>query len=164
VGKVVGTTSTEKFLYYRLLAKSVSWISSRIVSCFNSQSSRSCCRRSRHGYCYDSSQTLKTTAMHQFAHTSTPSFRVRFCVPRQHTAKRRRKSARDNHVPARNFAKYSPSLKIIFTHRLSNKPFLIRLLTAPLHLKYAATLLCNLSIMACFADINVSQGSVTTYI
>ena len=44
-----------------------------------------------------------------------------------------------------------------FTHRLSNKPLLIWLLTTPLHLKYVATLPCN-----CFADINVSQGSVAT--
>jgi len=50
-----------------------------------------------------------------------------------------------------------------FTHRLSNKPFLSWLLTTPPHLKYVAILLCNLSLMACFADINVSQGSVATY-
>jgi len=31
------------------------------------------------------------------------------------------------------------------------------------HLKYVATLACNLSLMACFADNNVSQGSVATY-
>ena len=37
------------------------------------------------------------------------------------------------------------------------------LLTTPAHLKYVATLPCNLSLMACFADINVSQGSVATY-
>jgi len=36
------------------------------------------------------------------------------------------------------------------------------LLTAPPHLKYVATLPCNLSLMACFANINVSQGSVAT--
>jgi len=71
-------------------------------------------------------------------------------------------SARDNHVFACNFAKYSPIL-IFFTHRLSNKPFLIWLLTTPPHLKYAATLPYNLTLMACFADINVSQGSVATY-
>jgi len=47
-----------------------------------------------------------------------------------------------------------------FTDRLSNKPFVIWLLTTPPHLKCAATLPCNLSSMACFADINVSQGSV----
>jgi len=50
-----------------------------------------------------------------------------------------------------------------FSHRLSNEPFLIWLLTTPPHLKYAATLPCNLSLMACFADINVSQGCVATY-
>jgi len=50
-----------------------------------------------------------------------------------------------------------------FTHRLSNKPFLIWLLTTPPYLKYAATLPCNLSLLACFADISVSQGSVATY-
>ena len=37
------------------------------------------------------------------------------------------------------------------------------LLTPPPHLKYVATLSCNLSLMACFADINVSLGSVATY-
>jgi len=46
---------------------------------------------------------------------------------------------------------------------MSNKPSLIWLLTIPPHLKYAATLPCNLSLMACFADTNVSQGSVATY-
>jgi len=37
------------------------------------------------------------------------------------------------------------------------------LITTPLHLQYVATLPCNLSSMARFADINVSQGSVATY-
>jgi len=46
---------------------------------------------------------------------------------------------------------------------LSNKPFLIWLLITPAHLKYIATLPCSLSFMACFTDINVSQGSVATY-
>jgi len=50
-----------------------------------------------------------------------------------------------------------------FTDRLSNKPFLIWLLTTPPHLKYVATLPCNLSLMACFADTDVSQSSVDTY-
>ena len=54
-------------------------------------------------------------------------------------------------------------LKNISPHTLSNKPFLIWLLTTPPHLKYVATLPCNLSLMACFADITVSQGSVATY-
>ena len=71
-------------------------------------------------------------------------------------------SARDNHVLACYFAKYSPIL-IFFTHRLSKKPFLNWLLTTLPHLKYVATLHFNLSLMACVADINVSQGSVATY-
>jgi len=37
------------------------------------------------------------------------------------------------------------------------------LVTTPPHLKYVATLPCNLSLMACVADINVSQGSVATH-
>ena len=36
------------------------------------------------------------------------------------------------------------------------------LFTTPPHFKYVATLPCNLLLMACFADINVSQGSVAT--
>jgi len=63
---------------------------------------------------------------------------------------------RDNHVLACNFV-------IFFTHRLSNIPFLIWLLITPPHHKYVATLPCNLSLMACFTHINVSQGSVATY-
>jgi len=35
--------------------------------------------------------------------------------------------------------------------------------SSPPHLKYVATLPCNLSLLACFADVNVSQGSVATY-
>jgi len=69
----------------------------------------------------------------------------------------------DNHALACNFAKYSPISDFFFTHRLSSKPFSIWLLTTPPHLKYVATLPCNLSLMACFADVNVSQGSVATY-
>jgi len=46
---------------------------------------------------------------------------------------------------------------------LSNKPILMWLLTSPPHLKYVATLPCNLSLIVCFADSNVSQGSVATY-
>ena len=45
----------------------------------------------------------------------------------------------------------------------ATKPFLIWLSTTQPHLKYVATLPYNLSSMACFADINVSQGSVATY-
>ena len=67
-------------------------------------------------------------------------------------------SARDNHVFACNlkFFQIFTDLKKSFTFGLSNKPFLIWLLTTPTHFKYAVTLLCNLSLMACFADINVS--------
>jgi len=50
-----------------------------------------------------------------------------------------------------------------FSHRLGNKPFLIWLLTASPHLKYADTIPSNLSLRAYFADINVSQGSVARY-
>ena len=49
-----------------------------------------------------------------------------------------------------------------FTRTLSNKPFLIWLLTTPLHLKYVTTLPCNLSLMACFAGI-VLQGSQVVF-
>jgi len=72
-------------------------------------------------------------------------------------------SASNNHVLVCNFAKYSLIKKKILTHRLSNKPFLIWLLTTPPNLKRVATLPCNLSLMACSANINVSQGSVATY-
>jgi len=51
-----------------------------------------------------------------------------------------------------------------FAGRFLGKSFLIWLLTTPPHLKYVATLPCNLSLMVCFADINVSQGSVATYV
>jgi len=71
-------------------------------------------------------------------------------------------SARNNHVTF--FLVTLPNIHRLknFTHRLSNNPFLIWLLTTPPYLKYVATLPCNLSLMAYFADINVSQGSVAT--
>jgi len=72
-------------------------------------------------------------------------------------------SARDNNVFACNFAKIFTDFNFFFSLRLSNKPYLTWLLTTSPHLKYAATLPCNLSLMACFADINVSPGSVATY-
>jgi len=72
-------------------------------------------------------------------------------------------SARDNDVLACNFAKYLPNLKKSVTHRLSNKPFLIWLLKTSPQLECVAALPCNSSLVACFADINVSQGSVATY-
>jgi len=49
------------------------------------------------------------------------------------------------------------------TYTLSNKPVLIWLLRTPSHLQYATTLPCNLSLMAYFADINVSRGSAAIY-
>ena len=39
----------------------------------------------------------------------------------------------------------------------------VTLLTSPPHLKNVVTLPCNLSLMACFADVNVSQGYVAIY-
>ena len=41
-------------------------------------------------------------------------------------------------------------------------PFLNLVINNPLHLKYVATLPCNVSLVACFVDINVSHGSVAT--
>jgi len=79
------------------------------------------------------------------------------------TLQEQEESARDNRVLACNFAEYSPIKKFFFTRRLNNKPFLIWSLTTPPHLKYTAALLSNLSSRACFAGINVSQGSVATY-
>ena len=59
--------------------------------------------------------------------------------------------ARDNHLLAGNFAKYSPIFNcFFFTGRLSNKPFLLWLLTTPPHFEYVAALPCNLSLIACF--------------
>jgi len=46
---------------------------------------------------------------------------------------------------------------------LSNEPCLVWVINNPTAPKYVATKLCNLSPMACFADINVSQASVATY-
>ena len=52
-------------------------------------------------------------------------------------------SARDNHVHACYFAKYSPIL-FFFTDKLNDKPsFLIWLLTTPPHLKYVPALPCE---------------------
>ena len=70
-----------------------------------------------------------------------------------------------DHAHANNCAKYSSILNklIVFTCRLSNKPFFIWLLTTRSHLKYVDRRPCNLSLMVWFADINVSQDSVATY-
>jgi len=51
-------------------------------------------------------------------------------------------SARQKQVLAGNFAKYS-LIENNFAGRLSNKPFLVWLLTTPPHLKYVTTLPCN---------------------
>jgi len=68
-------------------------------------------------------------------------------------------SARDNHVLACNSARYLPIEK-----NFTDSAIILNLvINNPVHLKYVATLPCNLSLMACFADINVSQGSVATY-
>ena len=83
------------------------------------------------------------------------------CASGQHTAKRRRKFTRQS-----RFCLFLPHIhrfKKYFTLRLSNKPFLIWLLTPPPHIKYVVTVPCNLSLLTCFDDINVSQGSVATY-
>ena len=48
-------------------------------------------------------------------------------------------------------------------YKRQDRYVLIWLLTTPSDLKYIATLPCNLSLMACFADINVLLGSVATY-
>ena len=84
------------------------------------------------------------------------------CALGQHTAKRRKK-VHDTITFLLVTLPNIQRLNFFFTHRLNNKPFLIWLLTTPPHLKYVATLPCNLSLMASFADINVSQGSVATY-
>ena len=54
-------------------------------------------------------------------------------------------------------------LKFFFTRTLSNESFLIPLLTTAPHLKHGAALPCNLSLLARFADINVSQGILAAY-
>ena len=50
-----------------------------------------------------------------------------------------------------------------FTGKFLGKFVVKWILILPLHLEYVATLPCNLSLMACFVDTNVSQGSVATY-
>jgi len=70
-------------------------------------------------------------------------------------------SARDNHVKFVILPVICRFKKI--TDRVSNKPLVSWLLTTPPHLTYLATLPYNLSLMACFANTNVSQGSVATY-
>ena len=61
-------------------------------------------------------------------------------------------SARESHVLASNFAKYSLLLNVA----------IIWLLTAAPHRIYVAKLPCNLSLIACFVTL-VLQGSVARY-
>jgi len=52
---------------------------------------------------------------------------------------------------------------ILFNDRLSNKPFLIWLLTILPHLKYVAALPCNLSLIAFFhITVQGMVGSITS--
>ena len=105
----------------------------------------------------------KTTASHLYTTThNSRTWLSRAFVRLANTLLKDGKNARDNRVLACNFAKYSPML-IFFTRKLINKPFSSWLIKILPHLKYVATLPCNLSLMACFADINVSPGIVATY-
>jgi len=60
------------------------------------------------------------------------------------------------HLFACNYAKYSPILKLFFTGRLRNKPFLNWLL------KFVVSYCCGLQ-LSLFSDISVSQGSAATH-
>jgi len=60
-------------------------------------------------------------------------------------------STRDNHVMLVTLPNIHQCN--FFTDRLRNKPFLIWLLTTIPHLKYVATLPCNLSLTACFLTL-----------
>jgi len=71
-------------------------------------------------------------------------------------------SAPGNHVLAHNFDKYSPNKKNSLAHSAINHSVIVWLLTIQPHFKYASTLPCNLSLGACFADINVSLDSVAS--
>jgi len=73
--------------------------------------------------------------------------------------------ARDNHGFACNFAKYSPILTFFSLADSEQLTFLNLVINNPTTREICrlATLHCNLSFMACFADINVSQGGVATY-
>ena len=59
-------------------------------------------------------------------------------------------SARDIHLLALTL---SNIYRLKITDRLSNKRFLIWLLTPPPHLKYVSTLPSNLSLIACFLTL-----------
>jgi len=83
---------------------------------------------------------------------------VRF-VSLSNTLLKDEESARDDHVLFVTL----PNIHRFYFFSLSDSAINLCLLTVPPHLKYTATLPCNLSLMACFADINISQGSVATY-
>ena len=57
-----------------------------------------------------------------------------------------------------NFAKYSPILPLLFTDRLSSKPFLIWLLTIAPDFNCVAILPCNLSLIACFLTLTLHKA------
>ena len=82
------------------------------------------------------------------------------CVLGQNTAKRRKKCTKQSRSWLL-LCQIFTNLKKIHS-QTQHKHFLIWLLRTPPHLKYVATLPCSLSLMACFADINVWQGSVAT--
>jgi len=61
-------------------------------------------------------------------------------------------NVQDNHFPACN-CQIVTDFTIFFTDRLDNKHVIIWLLTTPPHLKYVATLACNISLIACFPTL-----------
>jgi len=72
--------------------------------------------------------------------------------------------ARHNYVVACNFAKCLPIKSFSLTGLA--KSLLIWLLTTPPHLKYVATLLCNLSLIGCFLTLKFHKvvcGKLATY-
>ena len=84
------------------------------------------------------------------------------CALGQHTANRRRKCTQQSGSCLWLCQIFSDFTKK-FTHRLNNKSFLIWLSTTPPHLKYVPTLPCNLSLTACFADINQGHKKTKTH-
>ena len=77
----------------------------------------------------------------------------------------KRRSRHDHPINVYTYAgwakKLGHRLMTIFLSNLNRFTFFTArfLSKSPPHLKYAATLPCNLALMACFANINVSQGS-----
>jgi len=83
------------------------------------------------------------------------------CAPGQHTAKIRR----NLHETITFLLVTLPNIHqfiFLLSDSARNLSFVWSLTTPP-HVKYTATLPCNLSSRACFADNNVTQGSVATY-